>query len=655
MTDVSEAGGARTAPTAWRVPERATFWLWQLAPFAVALLAYVAAFYVMSPSATGDEPHYLVAAQSVAYDGDLDLTNDYASPERTLDVFGISPFGADTHAADHRDTGQLRPVRGIGMSTLIAPAVALGGETGVRLLMALIAALLADQLFRLLRDLGLRRRYAVLAWAAVALCYPMLVFSSQIYPELPGALLIVVALRIMVTRASSPLALAFGSTAAALLFWLHVRFIPLSAGVLLGLVVAACWVRRRGLPVPRGIGASIRAAPGELARGARVLIRDWRTVTIPVSVPYLGNVALFAAVSYHLYGSANPTAGYRPYSDTTAGTGGWDFLYEHALADLFNPVHGWIPYVPVHWLGLAALGCLVLRWRWAALACIAVPVGYELVLASAGPDIGWGFPARYLIPVIPLIAVPLALVVQEVRWSQYVFFPLLAVSLLFAAAAVHEPSYLYPASDQPRIFGARTTARLFPLTNPRPIPTSYVQRPGDIAPLTGRVEGKQVVARPGDERGYLISGPYTPLGRGSYRATFLLGITGAQPEDVVAGIDATSTPPLRQLAGRTVTASELPPGGRVTELTLDFSTLDGGLVETRVYYNGFGTMRAGEIRVEPLDGAEARTTFGRLPDWPKAFGWVLLTIVAGFLLVLGMRRAQRESSEAGAGAASTTN
>jgi hypothetical protein len=659
MTDFSEAGSARPASTAWRVPERATFWLWQLAPFAVALVAYVTAFYVMSPGATGDEPHYLVAAQSVAYDGDLDLANDYASPERTLEVFGISPFGPDTHAADHRDTGQLRPVRGIGMSTLIAPAVALGGETGVRLLMTLIAALLADQLFRLLRDLGLRRKYAVLAWAAVALCYPMLAFSSQIYPEIPGALLIVVALRIMVSRASSPLALAFGSTAAALLFWLHVRFIPLSLGVLVGLVVAACLARRRGPPVPRAPGptGSVRAAAGEVARGARVLTRDWRTVTVPVVVPYLGNVALFAAVSYHLYGSVSPAAGYRPYSDTTAGSGGWSFLYEYALADLLNPVQGWIPYVPVHWLGLAALGCLVLRWRWAALACIAVPVGYELVLASAGPDIGFGFPARYLIPVIPLVAVPLALAAQEVRWSRFVFYPLLAVSLLVSLAAVHEPAYLYPAGEKPRIFGLRSADEVFPRTNPVPSPISYVQRPGDVRPPIGRVEDDAVVAGPGDERGYLFAGPYSPLKPGSYRATYRLAVTGARPDDVVVGIDVTSTPPLRAIAGRTLTAAELAPGGRMTEVALDFSNANGGLVETRVYYNGFGTLRAGGIEVAPQSPV-APQTFGRFHDWPKALAWILATIVVGVLLVLGMRRAQaRESSSAGsdAGAASTTN
>ena len=183
------------------------------------------------------------------------------------------PLSYDKHAADYTGSGQVRPIRGIGLSTLISPAVGLGGLTGVRLLMLFIAALLADQLFRLLRDLGFRRRYAFLAWAAVAFCYPMLVFSSQVYPELPGALLLVVALRVMVRWASTPVALALGSAAAGLLVWLHVRFIPLSAGVFLGLVIAACRAHRRGPADPRapGLRGVVRAGRDELARAAGVL------------------------------------------------------------------------------------------------------------------------------------------------------------------------------------------------------------------------------------------------------------------------------------------------------------------------------------------------------------------------------------------------
>jgi hypothetical protein len=652
-TNASNAVGSLDSQRAPRVSGRVSFWVTQLAPFVVALAAYSVAHEVMSPTPIGDEPHYLISAQSLAFDGDLDLVNDYESPERTQTAAG-GPLSPSLHAADYRDTGQLRPIRGIGMAVLLAPAVALDGLRGVRILMVLIAALVADQLFRLLRDLGFRRRWGILAWAAVALCYPMLVYCSQVYPELPGALLLLVALRVMVRWASSPLALAVASSAAALLVWLHVRFIPLSLGVFLGLAIAA--LRAARAPPDEstrepGLRGFLRAALGEAARYARIAARAWRTVTLPVAVPYVALLALFAAVSYHLYGSIHPSAPYRAFSDTTAGSGGWSFVYEFALADVLNPSHGWIPYVPVHWLGLAALGCLVLRWRWVAVACIAVPVGYEVFLSSLGPVFGWAFPARYLIVVIPFIAVPLALVIQQVRGARFVFFPLLAVSLVFATAAVADYRQLYPSSDRPRVFGARAAAGLYPITNASRFPTSYVLNPGEYGPNTGQLEDGHAVARPGDRPDGLVYGPFANLRRGTYEATFRLEASGAPPGSHVATIDVYSSLPDGVLARRELTAQELAPPMR--EVTVEFSNPDGGLIQTRVFYEGRGTVRAGRVEVVP-QGAAGAQDFGRLPDWPKAFGWLIVTIVAGWLLVLGMRRAHSDA-ESGAGSASTTN
>ena len=34
----------------------------------------------------------------------------------------------------------------------------------------------------------------------------------------------------------------------------------------------------------------------------------------------------------------------------------WDFWYDFALRDILDPIVGWIPFAPVHWLGFAALG-----------------------------------------------------------------------------------------------------------------------------------------------------------------------------------------------------------------------------------------------------------------------------------------------------------
>jgi hypothetical protein len=637
VAKLSESLPAPRAATGWRLRERLSFWRLAagLVPFLVALAAFLAVFDRMRPDSAGDEPHYLLVAESIAYDGDVDLANDYASRERTDRVVNVFPLDPVPHAAEYKDSGELRPVHGVGLSALLAPAVALGGLTGARLLMVLIGALLADQLYRLLRDLGFRWRYRVLAWAAAVFCMPVVVFTSQVYPEFPGALLVLVALRIMVAGARSPAQIALGSAAAAGLVWLHVRYIPISLGILVGLALSASGVPERAAR-GRGFMGGVRAAWVAVVRSALDTMKRWRTVAVPLIAPYAIGLGLMAITFQHWYGSPSPTAPYRAYSTTTVGSGGWDFLFEFTAADLFNPVNGWIPYVPVHWLGLAALGAVAVRFGWPGAACLGVAIGYELILSSAGPNIGWGFPARYLIILIPLIAVPLAVVIQRIGAARTVFVPLLAVSLVYAAAAVRDYQWLYPIGDKPKTFGARTTADLFPVTVPPELPTAFNLSPGgQFQPQTGKVQDGVSVARDSRDRpGYMLWGPYVSLKSGTYRATFSLASTGARDAEQVAVVEAAGTPPPRVFARRFVTAGELT-ARAPKNVTLEFKTPGSYLVEARVFYAGRGTLRAGPVQVQAVQASlEAPSRF---PDWPLVLLWVGGTVLAGWLLVRAMR------------------
>jgi hypothetical protein len=605
---------------------RASPWalLRDLAPFALALATLLAAFLVMRPETAGDEPHYLLAAESMAFDGDLDLTNDYASRARTLRVFNVFPLSPLPHAADYDGSGRLRPLHGVGLSALLAPAVGLGGLTGARLLMLFIAALLADQLFRLLRDLQLKRPYRLAAWVAVVGCSPLLVFATQIYPEVPAALMIVVALRVMVRFAISPLALVLGACAGVALVWLHVRYIPLALGVFAGLLIAAA--RSRAQTEDTGLRGAVAAYVSSA-------VRNWRTALLPVVIPAAIGLGAFAGAFQYWYGTVRPTAPYRAFSTTSAGDAGWDFLYKYALGDILSPVHGWIPYVPVQWLGLAALGCLMLRFGWPAAACLSVAAAYELILASAAPNVGWGFPARYLIPVLPLIAIPIAVALQHVRAARLLFVPLLAGSLWFGIAAARDWEGLYPIDDAPRISGVHRIAHLFPIPLPAHPPSSFVLQPGQYPPQTGAVKNGAVVARNGERPGFVMWGPYSTLKDGAYRATFPLAVEGVPPETHVATIEVAGSPPEKILARKVVTAAELKPR-KATPVALDFSMPGGYLIETRVFFDGRGTLRAGPVKVAAFDLAPGRP----YPSWALAIAWVLGTVFFGWLFVRGYRR-----------------
>jgi hypothetical protein len=613
-----------------------------LAPLVVAFAAYLMVYDAMNPVTTGDEPHYLLVAESIAFDGDVDLRNDYASRERTLRVVGVFPLPPNLQAAVYKDSGELRPLHGVGLSALLAPAVGLGGLTGARVVMVLIAALLAHQLYFLLKDLGLRRRYRIAAWIAVAFCMPVVPFTSQIYPELPGALIVVVVLRIIVRRTVSPWALAMGSLATSALFWLHVRYFPISFALLAGLLYAATSDRPAGTasPAKRGFRERSRFVGADLKRHFVAARKRWRTATVPVLVPYAVVLVSFVLAFQHWYGSPDPRTPYYAYSTTTLGGGGLRAVYDYGLHDLFNPLVGWIPFAPVHWLGLAALGCVIVWFGWPAAAAIAVAVAYELTLASSAPLGGWGLPARYLLIVIPLIAVPIAVVIQQIRLARVVFVVLLAGSLVLTVAAVRDFEGLYPAGERQRIFGLRSIAPAFPVTLPPLPPTSFALSPGQAQTQTGRVQGSLVVAREGrDKPGFMLWGPYSPLKTGAYEATFSLSAAGARRDALVAVIEVIGGADV-VLAREGVMGNQLRPG-RLTEIDLSFATPGELPVQTRVFYMGRGTLRSGQVVVQriPPEGGSA----ARVRDWPLAFLWVGGTVLIGGLFVqlmkLGGRRA----------------
>jgi hypothetical protein len=566
-------------------------------------------------------------AESIAFDGDIDMRNDYASRERTLRVVNVFPLDYNVQAAVYKDSGELRPLHGVGLSALLAPAVGVAGLNGARVVMVLIAALLAHQLYLLLADLGLRRRYRIGAWIAAAFCMPVLPFVSQIYPELPGALLVVIVLRILLRARPSPWALAIGSLACAALFWLHVRYFPISFALLAGLLYVATSDHAADTTLRERLKRHFVAAK-----------ERWRTATVPVLAPYAVVFLSFVAAFQHWYGSPDPRTPYYAYSTTTLGGGGLRAVYDYVLHDLFNPLVGWIPFAPVHWLGLAALGCLVVWFGWPAVAAIAVATAYELILASSAPVGGWGLPGRYLLIVIPLVAVPIAVAIQQIRLARLVFVPLLAGSLVLAVAAVRDFGGLYPAGERQTIVGLRSIAPAFPVTLPaRPL-TDFTLSPGQHPPQTGRVQGPAVVAREGrDERGFVLWGPFATLKTGAYLATFSLSAAGVGPDAQLAVIEAIGGNDL-VFAREIVTPRQLHPR-RLTEIDLPFATPGDFPIQTRVFYLGQGTLRAGPVkvrRIEPVGESPAH-----LRDWPLAFLWVGGTVLIGalFVQVMGRRAA----------------
>jgi hypothetical protein len=355
--------------TRWRPdwaakPQQAPAWLLWLV--AAALYSAVGLHYASGLQVSGDEPHYLVMAQSLWRDHDLDLRDEYDGEEWAEFV----PGPLRPHWGAPRADGRPFPAHSPGLPLLLAPAYAAFGREGCVLLLALVAAaaaLVARQLaFQLTRDAFA----SLVAWLAAA-GPPLFFYSFHLYTEAPSALAAGGAL-LLLLGGRGPGTAALAAALAAALPWLHLKMIPAAAA--LGIVALA---RLRG----------------------RALV-----VFLAVSgVAALGFAAYHAAV----FGTPSPLAVYGGVpADARVAT--WRSLAGLLLDRSF----GLLPAAPVFLLALAGLP-LVLRRREAWPHAL---VGLAVVAPLLSWRMWWGGqcpPARFLVPLVPLLAVALALRVSS--------------------------------------------------------------------------------------------------------------------------------------------------------------------------------------------------------------------------------------------------
>jgi hypothetical protein len=293
-----------------------------LAVFAGGLLAYGLAGVVVTGrglSPRGDEPHYLVIAQSLWRDGDLKIANNH----QRRDYFEY--YGADL-APHYRTTGvdgEIYSVHPVGLPLLLAPAYGLAGYRGVVWMLAAAAALAAALMWRWMARLAGSRASATFAWFAAALSAPYLLNSFTVYPEIIAGLAVVVAFagveegavgrpwsRGLAVAALPWLSTMYAAMAAALATVLALRLTGDRTGLLARLrraapivaplaVSLAAWFAlfflTWGSPSPSApYGGAQVAAPRHLAAGGPGLLLD-QEYGLLVHAPILG--AAFAGLA----------------------------------------------------------------------------------------------------------------------------------------------------------------------------------------------------------------------------------------------------------------------------------------------------------------------------------------------------------------------
>jgi hypothetical protein len=337
---------------------------WALFVVAALLSSAFGLHYVRAVEPSGDEIDYLMMAQSVWRERDLDLRDNFARGDHLEYLGGYDRMPGGTRRAD----GRSYPTHSAGLSVLLAPAYAFGGRRACVVLLAFLAGGLSLIVHGLARRGGADESSALVAWAATV-GPPVLYYSAFLYTEVPVAFAIALALRLLLV---SPGPWAAGAAALALsaLPWLHVRM-ALAAAALGAFAV----VRLRG-----------RARLAFLATATAM-------------------AAAYAGYQYWVFGTLSPFARYAgqtpiPMARSTP---------LRTLVGLFvDGAYGLLPYAPIFLLALAGLPLALgrpRRDRWALLLA-----GLGALLPVLGWRNWWGFspPARFTVPLVPVLALAIA-------------------------------------------------------------------------------------------------------------------------------------------------------------------------------------------------------------------------------------------------------
>jgi hypothetical protein len=353
---------------------------------------------------TGDEPFYIMTAISMIRDRSLDETANYANrdyeefyPPDPLPLnwqgWPAFPRTLPPHPAITEREG-LYTKHGLGLSAMIAIPYEYFGRIGALLFVLCCGVLLSGQMFLLARESQVPDKLAAASAVALAMTLPLAPYSLLVFPEVPAALLILYAIRrLAIARNSLTRWIAVGA-AVGFLPWLHQRFAVVSI-VFAILILIELW---------RSRSRNTLVALVPVAAGGLSII--------------LYNVWLYGQVTQN----TEDHAGFSGLAGTLNG-----------FAGLFLDAQwGLLIAAPVLIVAIAAIPVWFHRARRLATISFAAVVPYLVVVAAYREWWGeWGPPARYLVPVVPILAAPLACWMNVANRKQQI-----AVATAFGSSVV---------------------------------------------------------------------------------------------------------------------------------------------------------------------------------------------------------------------------
>lgn len=401
-----------------RLPARPS-WLFLALPFVVylALLPWSA----RQRPVDGDEPWYLLVTHSLAYDFDANLTNNYRNGDwkgfigRPLEPQPGDPTGPQ---------GELYSRHNALLPLLLAPAYRVAGLAGALATMAFLTAALAWMTLRLARHYFPNQPgAALLAYALVAFAPPLLLYSYQLWVEVPAALIAMVAFDAFLSgrrRYGEPVPADEArrwlviALCLVLLPLLKIRFMLLAAPLL----ALAWWHCGRPLRPALAVGALLTVV------GAGILLHNHWLYDNPLKI--------------------------HSWEEVELGRYGFEKYWLGASGLFWDGAFGLFACAPLWLLLLPAVVELVRRRHGLLVDTLVFVAPYMLIVVPRAEWYGgWSPPFRYALVALPLLGLMLVPVLAERRRfvARGLLAALGAATLALTLLWVAEPGWTYNFAD----------------------------------------------------------------------------------------------------------------------------------------------------------------------------------------------------------------
>lgn len=316
---------------------------------------------------TADEPQYLLSALSLWEDGNLDISDELVE-ERYRDFHEVDLPQQTLPLEDGRRVSPHDPL----LPLLLAAPMGLAGWAGAKAALALLGGALAVLIVWTAKErFGVSTRTAYLTAGVFALAPPLAIYSTQVYPALPAALVLLAGFAAVLGPFERSGRVVFVISVIALP-WLAVKFVPLATVLAIAGLVKAGRRRRLGLILAFG-------AAGILYVLGHVAIYGGLTA-YAAGDHFVGGEFTVVGTDVNLWGRSTRLIGL--LVDRGFGIGSWQPAY--LLVPL---VTGW---------------AVAKRTDGFTVATSLFATGWLVATFVALTMHGWWFPGRQLVVVLPI-------------------------------------------------------------------------------------------------------------------------------------------------------------------------------------------------------------------------------------------------------------